>query len=123
MVFVVIARFSSSFDFLHLVWKSRFREQRTKNVALRVQMFRIIPTGCFCLFCHRFFCFFLDKGGWVLGYEGSVFVEEKCMVWIKEKKKNSSQLPWQRTFPNTMATEIAVKKREWMRSFRSVSPS
>lgn len=45
--------------------------------------------------------------------------QDKCMVWKKktklfltEKKTNPSQLPWRRTFPNPMATEIAVKKKK-----------
>lgn len=68
--------------FLHLVWTSRFREQKTKNVALRVQMFRIIPTGC---------CF---GRGWASGWwggGGSFLVKSKCMArgsLQKKKKKN-----------------------------------
>lgn len=70
--------------FLHLVWKSRFREQKTKNVALRVQMFRIIPTGCFCFY-------FWERAGGFRACEGSFFVENKCMARGSLKRKKTTK--------------------------------
>lgn len=76
---------SSSFDVLHLVWKSRFREQKTKNVALRVQMFRIIPTGCFCFFL--FFFLWEGMGGfWVVRDHSQLRIS--AWLVVDSKKKN-----------------------------------
>lgn len=48
LLFLIFFFFLPLTFFLHLAGTSRFREQKTKNVALRVQTFRIKPTGCCC---------------------------------------------------------------------------
>lgn len=95
LIFLFVCCFCPFFvlllTFLHLVWKSRFREQKTKNVALCVQMFCIIPTGwCFCFLGGLGF-FVRGEAGRVLGCERSQIVEKKCMAHgsliFKKKKK------------------------------------